>query len=96
MSRRQRCCCSSVAGFVICCLAGIGQAQECGARPGPYTYSEQFYKAEARLYQSETGESDKISVIYDDVPIGGSHERTEHITGYQSMTIQQARQIVQQ
>lgn len=78
-------------------ISGTVWSQDCGTPPGPYTYSTRFYQAVERLSETDTGESVESSAKYTDEITGtGNFRKSEKASNYESLTIDQATQIVQQ
>lgn len=73
-----------------------GFAQQCGAPPGPYIFSTQFYKAQARLFQSDKSSATNAQVTYGDLSVSGDQKKDEKVSDYENLTIDQAQMIIQQ
>lgn len=85
-----------VCAALTLCFMSLAEGQSCGNSPGAFQYSDRFYQAEAKLYESAAGFSSEASIIYDDLPIKGSLSGNQSIKNYESLTTEQARSYIQQ
>jgi hypothetical protein len=88
--------CVRVLFAVLICSQLPVRAQQCGIQPGPFTYSENFYRAEAKFLDASSSTSVKATIPIEDLPISGSLDAKQQITNWQTLTIQEARTYVQQ
>jgi hypothetical protein len=76
-------------------VAVVGSAQECGAPPGPFKYSDNFYRAEERLFQTDSA-TDASAKLVIKVPIGGDYHSSTSSSTAESLTVAQAHAYIVQ
>ena len=84
--------------FSALCSICVAQlfGQSCGVPPGPFSYSHNFYRAEAKYYDSSSNTSVGATIPVDGLPIKGSLDSGQSVTDWQTLTIQEAQSYVQQ
>jgi hypothetical protein len=89
----RKLCLLSIASLVLTITA---TGQQCGNPPGGFHYSERFYRAEAKFYETTVGVKQDVALPIDDLPIKGSMKGDYKVTNWETLTVDQARSYIQQ
>lgn len=86
----------TIAAALCGATATHANASLCGDPPGNITWSDHFYQAQAKYYASTMGIETGGEVVYDGIPIKGHGNYQQGSSGWESLTIEQAHEYIQQ